>query len=115
VAAKTEIFLTVHLTAWRVMPLAVDIPLAERHRIGQEKRQRGNRWYGRGDHSMAVQCYRKAVEYLDDEAIENEVEVCALDHALHYGIYRYSLKRQCHEVIQMSFFPPKPLSQPTYS
>ena len=57
------------------MPPAPDIPLDERYRIGNEKRLRGNRWYSRGDHSMAVQCYRKAVEYLDDESIESEIEV----------------------------------------
>ncbi|MFO0002467.1 MAG: hypothetical protein ACK559_15160, partial [bacterium] len=75
VAAKTELFLTVRLTACRLLPPAPDIPLAERYSIGKEKRERGNRWYSRGDHSLAVQCYRKAVEYLDDEAIESELEV----------------------------------------
>ncbi len=75
VPPKSELFLTVRLVGAREMPPAPDIPLEERYRIGNEKRLRGNRWYSRGDHSMAVQCYRKAVEYLDDESIESELEV----------------------------------------
>jgi FK506-binding protein 8 len=76
VPSKSELYLTVRLVAARQLPPVPDIPLEERAKIGNEKRLRGNRWYSRGDHSMAVQCYRKAVEYLDDESIESELEVC---------------------------------------
>ena len=45
----------------------------ERKAIGMRKKERGNFWMVRNEHSMAVQCYRKAVEYFDDESIEIEV------------------------------------------
>ena len=41
--------------------------------LGLRKKDRGNFWMLRNEHTMAVQCYRKAVEYFDDEAIELEV------------------------------------------
>merc|ERR1712107_240978 len=50
-----------------ILPSPPDIPLEERARIGNQKRERGNRWYSRGENSLAVQCYRKAAEYLDDK------------------------------------------------
>ncbi|KAF4528212.1 hypothetical protein B566_EDAN016833 [Ephemera danica] len=31
-----------------------------------KKRERGNWWYQREEHSLAIQCYRKALEYLDE-------------------------------------------------
>merc|ERR1712107_514100 len=58
-----------------ILPSPPDIPLEERARIGNQKRERGNRWYSRGENSLAVQCYRKAAEYLDDKQIEEDMEV----------------------------------------
>lgn len=40
-------------------------PLAERHRAGTYKKDRGNFWFQRGDYSTAIQCYRGAIKYLD--------------------------------------------------
>jgi len=71
----SRMFLTVRLLDWSSPRLVPDIPLEERAAIGVRKRDRGNKWYGRGDYSLAVQCYRKAVEYLDDEQIEADMEV----------------------------------------
>lgn len=42
------------------------IPIAERKRIGNRKRERGNWWYGRGENTLAIQCYRRALDYLDE-------------------------------------------------
>ncbi|XP_067002036.2 peptidyl-prolyl cis-trans isomerase FKBP8 [Anabrus simplex] len=39
---------------------------AERSRIGNKKRERGNWWYERENYTAAIQCYRRAVEYLDE-------------------------------------------------
>jgi len=75
VGSKSKLCLRVELVSATVLPPAPDIPLDERARIGNEKRLRGNNWYARGEHSQAVQCYRKAVEYLDDESIDVDVEV----------------------------------------
>ena len=53
------------------MPMKYEVE--ERKAIGMRKKERGNFWMLRNEHSMAVQCYRKAVEYFDDESIELEV------------------------------------------
>ncbi len=52
-------------------PMDFDVP--KRMEIGLRKKDRGNYWFARGDYSMAVQCYRKAAEYFDDDNIEIEV------------------------------------------
>ncbi|XP_076331990.1 peptidyl-prolyl cis-trans isomerase FKBP8-like isoform X2 [Tachypleus tridentatus] len=44
-----------------------DLPLEERMKIGDEKRERGNFWYGRSDYSNAIHCYRRSLDFLDDE------------------------------------------------
>jgi len=75
VPPKSKLYIKVELVSSRLLPAVPDIDLVERASIGNEKRLRGNTWYSRGEHSQAVQCYRKAVEYLDDESIDNEVEV----------------------------------------
>lgn len=31
-----------------------------------KKRERGNWWYRRGENTLAVQCYRRALDYLDE-------------------------------------------------
>merc|ERR1719336_2985522 len=55
------------------------------------KRERGNRWYSRGEFSLAVQCYRKAAEYLDDKQIEEDMEV---------PIDRFLLPKDLQEMLQ---------------
>ena len=40
-------------------------PLAERLRIGNYKKGRGNFWFERGEYSLAIQCYRGAIKFLD--------------------------------------------------
>jgi len=75
IPGDSVLYLTVHLVSWLPSRPIPDIPLEERAGIGNRKRDRGNHWYSREDYSQAVQCYRKAVEYLDDEQIESDVEV----------------------------------------
>jgi len=52
-----------------------DYELDERKSIGLRKKERGNFWFSRSQYSEAVQCYRKAVEYFDDEKIQIEVSM----------------------------------------
>jgi len=75
VAPSCDLQLIVTLEEWQILAPPPDIPLEERARIGNQKRERGNRWYSRGENSLAVQCYRKAAEYLDDKQIEEDMEV----------------------------------------
>ncbi|XP_050297331.1 peptidyl-prolyl cis-trans isomerase FKBP8-like [Anthonomus grandis grandis] len=51
------------------------LTLLERQKLGNKKRERGNWWYQRGDNSLAIQCYRRALNYLDEvESEGTEVE-----------------------------------------
>lgn len=34
--------------------------------FSNKKRERGNWWYGRGENTLAIQCYRRALDYLDE-------------------------------------------------
>lgn len=34
--------------------------------FSNKKRERGNWWYSRGDNNIAIQCYRRALDYLDE-------------------------------------------------
>lgn len=38
------------------------------------KRERGNWWYVRGDNTLAIQCYRRALDYLDEATGGIQVE-----------------------------------------
>jgi len=75
VPPDTKLFITVDLLSSSQLPNPSELSVEERDRIGNQKRLRGNSWYTRGEYSQAIQCYRKAVEYLDDESIDSEVEV----------------------------------------
>ena len=88
---STDLELEVELVDWEELCPAPDIPLAERMDIGMSKRERGNRWYSRGEYSLAVQCYRKAAEYLDDKQIEEDMEV---------PIDRFLLPKDLQELLQ---------------
>jgi len=91
IPGSAQIYLRVELVSCQDLPAIPDIPLTERARIGNEKRLRGNNWYTRAEYSQAVQCYRKAVEYLDDESIDNEVEV---------PIDRFLLPREVQDLLE---------------
>jgi len=75
VPPSSAMLLEVELLDWAELGAPPDIPLDQRAGIGNTKRERGNKWFSRGEYSLAVQCYRKAAEYLDDKQIEEEMEV----------------------------------------
>jgi len=52
-----------------------DYELEQRKNIGLRKKDRGNFWFARSQYSQAVQCYRKAVEFFDDEKIQIQVSM----------------------------------------
>lgn len=43
-----------------------ELSVKERRAIGNRKKTRGNFWYTRGEASLAVNCYRRALEFLDE-------------------------------------------------
>ena len=46
-------------------PILAHEALPDRLRIGNYKKERGNFWFGRGEYSLAIQCYRGATRFLD--------------------------------------------------
>lgn len=40
-----------------------------RKKVGNKKRERGNFWFERNEYNMAIQCYRKALQYLDEATV----------------------------------------------
>ncbi|GLH09703.1 FK506-binding protein 59 [Gryllus bimaculatus] len=63
---NSKITYRIELLSAEPEPELETIPIAERKRIGNEKRERGNWWYARQDYTFAIQCYRRALEFLDD-------------------------------------------------
>lgn len=47
-------------------PEIAEQPFEQRRDRGVSKRERGNFWYTRGDFNLAIQLYRRALEYLND-------------------------------------------------
>ncbi|XP_066260669.1 peptidyl-prolyl cis-trans isomerase FKBP8 isoform X2 [Euwallacea similis] len=45
--------------------------IQDRQRKGNLKRERGNWWYQRGENTLAIQCYRRALDYLNEVESEN--------------------------------------------
>jgi len=84
-AVKYEMTLIEHKPA---VPSPHDYELDDRKNIGLRKKDRGNFWFSRSQYSQAVQCYRKAVEYFDDEKIQLEV-----------SMERYTLEQPLQDLI----------------
>lgn len=38
----------------------------ERNSVGNRKKERGNYWFKRNEFNLAIQLYRKAIEYFDE-------------------------------------------------
>ena len=66
-----------------------ELPVVEKSTIGRRKRERGNFWFSRQDYTSAVQCYRKAGEFFDDEKLELEVP-----------IDRYQLSQELQDLLE---------------
>merc|ERR1711963_808158 len=84
-AVKYEMTLVEHKPA---VSSPHDYELEDRKNIGLRKKDRGNFWFSRSQYSQAVQCYRKAVEYFDDEKIQLEV-----------SMERYTLEQPLQDLI----------------
>ncbi|XP_028048980.1 peptidyl-prolyl cis-trans isomerase FKBP8-like isoform X2 [Monomorium pharaonis] len=67
---------TVHLKAIEDEPEMETLSIEQRREIGNRKRERGNWWFIRKDLSFAIQCYRRALKYLqlDDDTKWNKYE-----------------------------------------
>jgi len=66
VPPESTIECTVKLVGFTPEQSPLELSVATRRDVGERKRARGNWWYARGDHSEAVQCYKAAVDFLDD-------------------------------------------------
>lgn len=72
-------------------------PFEKRRDAGVSKRERGNFWYARGDFNLAIQLYRRSLEYLNDNgpgvevAAENEVRFVMFGAVLCIFLYHISL------------------------
>ncbi|XP_077298434.1 peptidyl-prolyl cis-trans isomerase zonda [Arctopsyche grandis] len=61
-----ELLYTVELVSFKPEPDLDTFSIQERKVIGNKKRERGNWWYTMQEPMMAIQCYRRAIEYLDE-------------------------------------------------
>uniref|UniRef100_A0A1B6F5A3 peptidylprolyl isomerase n=1 Tax=Cuerna arida TaxID=1464854 RepID=A0A1B6F5A3_9HEMI len=50
------------------------LTLQQRKEIGNRKKERGNYWYSRKEHTLAIQCYWRALEYLNDHEVLSSEE-----------------------------------------
>ncbi|KAH9633109.1 hypothetical protein HF086_006774 [Spodoptera exigua] len=64
--ADTWLEARVELHDWAEEPEHETLPIAERMETGIRRRARGNWWYGRGEPTLAVQLYRRALDVLDE-------------------------------------------------
>jgi len=71
-AVRFEVELVSHNPS---VPFGEISDVQEKLRIGRRKKDRGNFWFQRQNYTFAVQCYRKAGDYFDDEKLELEVPV----------------------------------------
>ncbi|BES98361.1 Fk506 Hypothetical protein protein [Nesidiocoris tenuis] len=56
----------VHLKDVRPEPAVSSLPYDQRLAVGLRKKGRGNWWYTRDEYTLAITCYRRALEYFDD-------------------------------------------------
>ncbi|KAL0869708.1 hypothetical protein ABMA27_005947 [Loxostege sticticalis] len=63
---ETWLEVRLELHDWNEEPEHETLPIAERMEIGTRRRARGNWWYGRGEPTLAVQLYRRALDVLDE-------------------------------------------------
>ncbi|CAL8099070.1 unnamed protein product [Orchesella dallaii] len=66
VPPNSHIIYEVELISFENEKDLAELTVSERRETGNRKRERGNWWYGRGESSLAIQCYRRALEFLDE-------------------------------------------------
>ncbi|XP_075217180.1 peptidyl-prolyl cis-trans isomerase zonda isoform X1 [Lycorma delicatula] len=63
------LYYSITLISAEAEPEISALSISDRKEIGNRKKERGNWWYLREENTLAIQCYRRALDYLDD--IEN--------------------------------------------
>ncbi|XP_065335302.1 peptidyl-prolyl cis-trans isomerase FKBP8 isoform X2 [Cloeon dipterum] len=61
------LFYTLELQRAEEEPEFEELSAQRRIEIGNRKRERGNWWFSRNEHTLAVQCYRRALDFLDGD------------------------------------------------
>lgn len=70
IAPGTNLIFTVQLENVQPEPKYDEMGAEERLVIGSQKRDRGNWWFKREDYNHAIQCYRRALDFFDNESDE---------------------------------------------
>lgn len=58
IPGNAAVSLTVHLVEVSPAPEITALSLEDRFRMGRRKKEMGNFWYSRENHTPAIQCYR---------------------------------------------------------
>nr|CAI5846159.1 unnamed protein product [Callosobruchus analis] len=66
IPSNTTLIYDIELVAVESEPNADTLSIGERKILGNKKKERGNWWYQRGENNVAVQCYRRALDYLNE-------------------------------------------------
>lgn len=66
VPPDTSVFYEVELLKVEEEIEMENLTILQRKKIGDKKKKRGNWWYSRGECTFAIQCYRRALDYLDE-------------------------------------------------
>ncbi|XP_026666563.1 peptidyl-prolyl cis-trans isomerase FKBP8 isoform X2 [Ceratina calcarata] len=78
IPASSTITYTVELKSSEMEEEIETLTVSQRKEIGNKKRERGNWWFTRNEPTLAIQCYRRALEYLmpseSRSGHQNEVE-----------------------------------------
>nr|CAD7453073.1 unnamed protein product [Timema tahoe] len=74
VPPNATLLYTVELLSAEDEPELAIVPASKRKVIGNRKRERGNWWYTRQEHTLAIQCYRRALDFLDESTGEAYVD-----------------------------------------
>ncbi|TRY80857.1 hypothetical protein TCAL_02985 [Tigriopus californicus] len=72
---KAAVIFQMELLSMEMSASIQGLELNERLRIGRRKKDCGNYWFARQEVPFAMQCYRKAIEYFDDEALTLDVPI----------------------------------------
>ncbi|XP_076241970.1 peptidyl-prolyl cis-trans isomerase FKBP8 [Calliopsis andreniformis] len=77
------IFYTVELKSSELEEEIEILSISQRKEIGNKKRERGNWWFTRNEPTLAIQCYRRALEFLlpteSRASYQHEVEDSTID------------------------------------
>lgn len=75
---NATIMYTIELKSSEIEPEPETLTISQRKKIGNRKRERGNWWFTRNEPTTAIQCYRRALEFLmleEDSLNTNHAEV----------------------------------------